>query len=121
MANWTFRESDRTWADWLAIALGIAIVLAPWVTLQTGNRAIVLNAAIAGLAVMMLAELDLVATRRWAEASQLILGAWVAASPITFGYSAGGPLRFWHYSAGALVAALGAIELWQRVSQKQQR
>lgn len=118
MANSMFRSSDRTWADWLAIALGIAIVLAPWATLQTGNRAVVVNAAIAGFAVMMLAELDLLSVRRWTEIGQLLLGVWVAMSPIVFGYAGSGPLRIWHIVAGLLVAVLGAMALWRPGSEK---
>lgn len=118
VANSMLRSSDRTWADWLAIALGIAIVLAPWVTLQTTNRTVVINAAVAGFAVMMLAELDLLSVRRWTEVGQLMLGGWVAASPIIFGYVGGGPLRIWHFLAGLLVAVLGAMELWQHGSEK---
>lgn len=110
--------ASRTWVDWLTLALGIAIVLAPWVTLETGDRSVVINAAVAGVAVMLLAELDLQSVRRWTEAGQVMLGLWVAASPIALGYGGGGALRFWHFFAGMLVAALGAVALWQAVSEQ---
>lgn len=111
-------SANRTWVDWLALALGIAIVLAPWVTLETADRSVVINAAVAGVAVMILAELDLLSVRRWTEAGQLMLGLWVAASPIALGYGGAGTLRFWHFLAGILVAALGAMALWQAVGEQ---
>ena len=119
MANRKFRSTHRTWEDWLGIALGIGIVLAPWVTGETANQAAVLNAAVAGFAVMMLAELDLVSFRRWAEVGQLVCGVWVATSSLIFGYSGTGALRVLHLVAGSFVALLGAIELWQYRSEKQ--
>ncbi len=113
MANMKLRSSDRTWADWLGIVLGIVIALAPWIVEETANEAAIINAAIAGLTVMMLAELDLVSLRRWTEIAQVICGAWVAASPLIFGYSGAGSLRVWHVIAGLVVVVLGVIELRQ--------
>jgi hypothetical protein len=78
----------------------------------------VINAAVAGFAVMMLAELDLVSFRRWLEAGQIVCGVWVAASPFIFGYSGSGTLRAWHIAAGALVAILGLLALWQYGKEK---
>jgi hypothetical protein len=113
MANLKLRTSHRTWEDWLGILLGIAIALAPWVVEETANERAVANAAVVGLAVMMLAELDLVSFRRWSEAGLIVCGVWVAASPFVFGYSGGGALRAWHVVAGLAVALLGFLELWQ--------
>ena len=113
MPDWKFRGSDRTWEDWFGIFLGIVIALAPWVTEETRNQPAVLNAAVVGFAVMMLAELDLVSFRRWVEVGQLACGIWVAASSLIFGYSGEGALRVWHLIAGLLVALLGFLELRQ--------
>ena len=118
MANLKFRTSHRTWEDWLGIFLGIAIALAPWVVGETANEPALINAAVVGFATMILAELDLVSFRRWSEAGQIVCGAWVAASPFIFGYSGGGALRAWNFAAGALVALLGVVELWQYENKK---
>ena len=114
MSNWNFLRSHRAWEDWLSIGLGLAIILAPWVVNETSNQAAVVNAAVAGVAVLLLAELDLVKFRRWAEVGQLACGMWVATSPFIFGYSGTGMLRVWHIVAGLLVVFLGALELWQQ-------
>lgn len=104
-------STHRTWEDWLGIALALSIAMAPWILDETSHRASIVNAAVAGLVILLLAEIDLVSTRRWAEYVQLAAGAWVAASPAVLGY--GGSLRAWHVAAGVLVAALAVLELWQ--------
>ena len=119
MESWRTRNSHRAWEDWFGIVLGIVIALSPWATNETSNQPAVLNAAVAGLLVMLLAELDLVSIRRWAEAGQMVCGVWVAISSWIFGYS--GTLRVLHLIAGLLVALLGALELWQYVREKKDR
>lgn len=109
-----FLRSHRTWENWLSIGLALAILFAPWAVNEASNQAIVVNAAVAGLAVLLLAELDLVRFRRWTEFGQLICGLWVAASPLILGYSASGLLRVWHVGGGLAVAALGTLMLCQR-------
>lgn len=117
MTDRNLLATHRTWEDWLAIALAVSIALAPWIVDQSAVGAVVVNAAVAGLVILLLAELDLVATRRWAEFGQLAVGAWVAVSPAVLGY--GGALGVWHVAAGVLVMLLAALELWQtRGSQK---
>lgn len=112
MADGKFLRSHRAWEDWLGIALGVLVMLSPWLVNEISHADAVTNAAIAGLAIMMLAEFDLVAIRRWTEVGLVACGAWVAAAPFVLGY--GGQLRSLQVVAGVLVALLGAFELWQR-------
>ena len=95
------------------MALGLAIALAPWVANETTNQAAVINAAVAGFALMMLAELDLVCFRRWVVLGQLACGVWVATSALIFGYAGSGGLRIWHLLAGAVVILVGALGFCQ--------
>ena len=88
-------------------------MLAPWITEETSNSSAVLNAAVAGLVVMILAEADLVDFRRWIGASQLVCGAWIAASPLIFGYGSSGSLRIWNLVMGVTVVALSLLQLRQ--------
>jgi hypothetical protein len=112
MADGKDLRSHRAWEDWLGIALGVLVMLSPWLVNEISHGTALTNAAIAGLVILMLAELDLVAVRRWAEVGLLACGAWVAASPFVLGY--GGQLRPLQVVVGGLVALLGAFELWQR-------
>ena len=108
-----FLREHRAWEDWFVMAVGIAVVLAPWVTRETANQVAVINAAVAGIALMMLAELDLVYFRRWAVLGQLACGVWVTTSALIFGYAGSGALRIWHLLAGLAAILLGALEIWQ--------
>lgn len=121
MSNWNFLRSHRSWEDWLSIGLGLVIMLAPWIAKETSNQAALVNAAVAGLAILLLAELDLVEFRRWAEIGQILCGIWVATSPFIFGYSNNGELHTWHLAAGLLVMLLGALELWQQSAEEKEK
>ncbi len=107
-------RTHRSWEDWLGIALGLLIIFAPWLANEISHSPAIINAALAGLAVLLLAELDLVRFRGWLEAGLLACGIWTAASPFVLGYGAGGMLRPMHVAAGLAVAALGALGLWQQ-------
>src|ERR687895_492411 len=113
MVSWRFLDAHRTWQDWVVLGLGVLIDLAPWLTGETSERAVVVNAALIGVLVVVLAEIELVKLRRWPEIGQLVCGLWQTASPYVFGYARAGQLRYWHFALGALVALLAALELWQ--------
>ncbi len=108
-----FLKQHRAWEDVVVMALGLAIVLAPWVTRETISQSAMINAAVTGFALMMLAELDLVQFRRWVVIAQLAGGAWTTASAVVFGYAQAGALRFWHVLAGLGVILVGGLEIWQ--------
>jgi hypothetical protein len=60
-----------------------------------------------------LAQLEYVSLHRWEEVGSLLLGLWLIASPFVLGYSADQALQAWHILLGALVAIVGALQLWQ--------
>jgi hypothetical protein len=114
MVSRRFLQSHRAWEDWLGVVLGLLIVPSPWSAGQTEDRAVVLNAAVVGVFVLMFAELELVALQRRQEVAELVLGLWLVASPIVFGYADAGDLRYLHWVLGGLVALLALLELWQQ-------
>lgn len=103
----------RNWEDWFGMLLGLMIALSPWAAGDEVRHAAVWNAALIGVAVFFLAELEYVALTRWEETGQLLLGLWLVMSPYVFGYFNTGTLRFWHSTLGGLVILLAALELWQ--------
>lgn len=112
----TFREflkPHRTWEDGVGLMLGLTIGLSPWLYDQPPVPAVVLNSALIGLAILMLAQLELVRLRRWHEVAQFACGLWLLASPLVIDYSHQDHLRLWHSLLGSLVCALAAFELWQ--------
>lgn len=105
--------THRNWEDWFGMLLGLMIALSPWAARDEVGHAAVWNAALIGVAVFFLAELEYVALTRWEETGQLLLGLWLVLSPYVFGYFNTGTLRFWHSTLGGLVILLAALELWQ--------
>ncbi len=106
-------KTHRTWEDGVGLMLGLLIGLSPWLYDEPVVPAVLLNSAVIGLAVLMLAQLELIRLRRWEELAQLACGLWISASPFIFDYAHQDHLRFWHWTLGAIVSALALFELWQ--------
>ncbi len=106
-------KTHRTWEDGVGLMLGLLIGLSPWLYDEPVVPAVLLNSAVIGLAVLMLAQLELIRLRRWEELAQLVCGLWISASPFIFDYAHQDHLRFWHWTLGAIVSALALFELWQ--------
>ena len=106
-------KPHRSWEDGLGLLLGVIIGLSPWLYDEASVPAVVANSAVTGLAVLALAQLEIVRLRRWEEVAQLACGIWLMASPLIFDYAHQDHLRIWHWALGGAVAALAAFELWQ--------
>jgi hypothetical protein len=106
-------KTHRTWEDGVGLTLGLIIGLSPWFYDEPVVPAVVLNSGLVGLAVLALAQLELVRLRRWEEIAQLACGLWLSASPIIFHYAHQDHLRLWHWALGAVVSMLAVFELWQ--------
>lgn len=106
-------KSHRTWEDGAGLMLGIIIGLSPWFYDEPVVAAVVLNSGLIGLAVLALAQLELVRLRRWEEIAQLACGIYLSASPFIFQYAHQHHLRLWHWVLGATVSILALFELWQ--------
>jgi SPW repeat len=120
MSDFRFFDTHRTWEDWLGMLLGVLIVLSPWFPTQISHEVVdadrsyvIVNAFTVGIIVFALAQLEYVALQRWQEVAGILLGLWLIASPLLFGYSHDGLLRFYHSTLGSLVLLLAALQLWQ--------
>ena len=109
----SFLKEHRTWEDWAGLVLGVLIGLSPWIAAPSAEHGVPLLAVAIGLAVTLLAQLELVALRRWHEVAELACGVALIASPFMLGYAKAGQLRYWHFALGALVALLAGLALWQ--------
>ncbi|MGY4479106.1 SPW repeat protein [Bradyrhizobium sp. USDA 3364] len=111
--------THRSWEDWLGMLLGVLIMVSPWFPMQVSDVVdvershLVLNSFVVGMLVLGLAQLEYVALHRWEEVASILLGLWLIASPNIFGYSEDKTLQLWHILLGALVALIGALQLWQ--------
>jgi O-antigen/teichoic acid export membrane protein len=106
-------KAHRTWEDGAGLMLGIIIGLSPWFYDEPVVPAVVLNSGLVGLAVLALAQLELVRLRRWEEIAQLACGIYLSMSPFIFHYAHQNHLRLWHWALGAAVSILALFELWQ--------
>jgi 4-amino-4-deoxy-L-arabinose transferase-like glycosyltransferase len=106
-------KAHRSWEDGVGLMLGLMIGLSPWFYDEPVVPLVVLNSALTGLAVLALAQLELVHLRRWEEVAQLACGLWLSASPFLFHYAHQDHLRLWHWALGAAVSVLAVFELWQ--------
>ena len=106
-------KTHRTWEDGAGLALGLMIGLSPWFYDEPVVPAVLLNSGLIGLAVLVLAQLELVHLRRWEELAQLACGLWLSASPFIFDYAHQDHLRLWHWVLGSIVSVLALLELWQ--------
>ena len=77
-------KTHRTWEDGVGLVLGLMIGLSPWFYEEPVVPAVVFNAGLTGLAVLALAQLEIVRWRRWEEFAQLACGLWLFASPLIF-------------------------------------
>lgn len=108
-----FFKTHRSWEDWFGMLVGVLTGISPWLAEQQTDPAVMWNAVLVGALVLVLAQLEYVSLQRWEETGEIVLGLWLIASPFTFGYAEAGPLRYWHFILGAIVALLATWELWQ--------
>jgi hypothetical protein len=67
--------THRSWEDWLLLALGIRILLSPSFYDSGYHGLPAASTLIAGLVIIFVAELEIVALFRWEEIINLICGA----------------------------------------------
>ena len=100
----------RQWEDWCDWALGIWLVLSPWVLLFEKDTSATRNAVIVGSLIIFAEVVTLSYFRVWEEWINLALGAWLAASPWVLGITSPAPRLNFHI-VGLLVAALALYEV----------
>jgi len=73
--------SARRWQDRVILLLGIWLFVSPWAMGYPGDSPPAVNAFITGAIMTALAIFDLYKTYLWAVLVNIVVGAWVAASP----------------------------------------
>ena len=103
--------TDHEWQDVACMGLGVLILLSPWIVHDEPAGIVKLNAAIVGLIVLLVSELELSGHTIGEEAVNGAAGLWLMASALVFGHSI--ELMVWHLVLGGLVAIFAAVEFWQ--------
>ena len=107
------RKTEDRAVDYVNAALGVVLVLLPWIAGFTSATAAAWNASIVGLAIAAVAVGALVSFAEWEEWANLVLGAWAVVAPWALGFAAVASAMYSHVVVGAIVAVLAAIELWR--------
>ena len=80
-------KAHRTWEDYVGLALAVAVGLSPWFREEFLPSAVYTNAAAIGVILLLLAQFELIRSRRWEEIAELACGVWLFVSPLLFGYA----------------------------------
>jgi hypothetical protein len=103
-------NAPRQWEDWCDWLFGIWLLLSPWTLTFESESSATRNAVIVGILIIGVALLTLSIFRAWEEWLNVILGAWLLASPWILGVrSTSATINF--VILGALVLALALYEI----------
>jgi hypothetical protein len=112
------RQLRRSFQHWSILVIALAITA---VTLNRNSSSfdVQMNAALVSLTLLLSTAFELVGLHIWQDASELMCGAWIAASP--YAYAEVGELRYWHLSLGAALAMLATINIWKAAKRVQRK
>ncbi len=102
----------KQWEEWCDWALGIWLILSPWILLFERDAVATRNAVIVGFLVVLAEAATLTWFQVWEGWINVALGAWLAVSPWVLGVvDAAAKVNF--IVVGALIAALALYEVWE--------
>jgi hypothetical protein len=101
--------------DWISVALGLWLIASPWVLGFSEHGAALWNAILFGVAIVALEFIDVYYPDPWPERASLLLGLWVAISPLMLGFAAVTPAAWSTALTGALVVVLAAWTAWSEL------
>jgi hypothetical protein len=111
MAAATFTP-PKQWEDWCDWALGIWLLLSPWILLFERDPAATRNSVIVGFLVVVTEAVTLSVFRVWEEWINAALGAWLIVSPWVLPI-ADRSAKANFVIAGILIAGLALYEVWE--------
>ncbi|MDB5790050.1 MAG: hypothetical protein JWQ80_74 [Massilia sp.] len=103
--------SAKRWQDGIILLLGAWLFVSPWVMGYPSDSPPAVNAFIAGAIIATLAIFDLYQTDVWAVFVNIIVGAWVAASPWVVDVVADGAMSMSMLVVGIATIVLGLWEM----------
>ncbi len=99
----------KHWEDWVGFALGVWLLLSPWV-LDYGEMSVTQSAVLVGFLLIVVEFVELSAFRAWEEWVNVVLGAWLIVSPWLLGAAVLPAANL--VIVGLLVVALALYEIW---------
>jgi hypothetical protein len=112
------RHLRRSFQHWSILVIALAITV---VTLNHNSSSfdVQMNAALVSLTLLLSTAFELVGLHIWQDASELLCGLWIAASP--YAYAEAGELRYWHLALGAALATFATINIWKAARRVQRK
>jgi hypothetical protein len=102
----------QQWEDWCDWALGLWLILSPWILLFERDGVATRNAVIVGFLIMLAEAVTLSVFRVWEEWINFAFGAWLVVSPWVLPVT--DPAATNNFVVvGLLVAALALYEVWE--------
>ena len=92
------------WEDWGGVALGVWLLLSPWLTGYAGDSVATANALLLGCVLILTELLNLDAHENVEEWLDLAAGVWLVASPWVLGFSTS-------MAAAVNAAAVGVLSI----------
>lgn len=111
MTTWNEKLTNQ-WKDAGNLALGIWLVLSPWVLAYAGEATAAWNAHIVGAIIAVAAFAALIAFQRWEEWVNAGLAAWLIVSPFILGFSA---LTYALWNQIIVGLLVGCLAIWSAV------
>lgn len=102
----------KQWEDWCDWALGLWLLLSPWILLFERDPIATRNAVIVGSLIVLAEAVTLSVFRVWEEWINLALGAWLIISPWVLPL-ASTPAKANFVIVGILIVGLALYEVWE--------
>lgn len=104
--------SSMRWQDWTNVALGLWLFISPWVLGFSNVEAATWNAALFGIAIVVLEFADVLVPDPWPERVSLPVALWVAISPMILGFTGHTAATVSTALTGVVVVLLAAWTVW---------
>jgi hypothetical protein len=110
-------DPPKQWQDWASWALGIWLILSPWILMYWTQSPAIENALVTGALLLLVEVVTLTTFRLWEEGVNVVLGLWLIVSPFILGI--GGTATTTNFIiVGALVLILAVAEIRERLAAK---
>jgi hypothetical protein len=100
------------WEDWLGVALGLWLVVSPWMLgYADASAAATMNALFLGSTLIFLEQLNLGAHEDLEEWMDIVAGVWLVASPLVVGFTNAPAAAINAIAVGTLTVVFAALAL----------
>jgi SPW repeat len=112
----------QRWQNWLIALLGLWVIVSPWAVpyfypAEVATGMVMWNHIVVGLALAVMGVAALAAYQMWEEWVDVILGAWLVASPWILGFAGMTALMWNAVIMGAVVVVLSGWILYTGTSE----